>query len=481
MRVLTTLIPARRPFVKHPTIPPRARPVESLRRQFAQAAGLPFADVLSAGQLDDVLGACRVRFRERIFSPLVTLATSLAQALDPDHSARQAVARLVAHRAAAGLAGCSPDPRAYRKARQRLPEAVWAELTRRTGRDLLRQAPAPWRWRGRDVKVVDGTTLSLPDTPANQRAYPQSASQRPGLGFPVLRLVALFSLAVGAVLDVALGPYQGKQTGEPSLFRALHHHLGDGDVLLADRYFCGYCHLALVRQRGADVVMRLHHLRHTDFRRGRRLGRDDHVVTWHKPAQRPDGIDAATFARLPQTLTMRELRVRVPGRQCRSRTLVVATTLLDRQAYPKDSIATLYRQRWHAELDLRSLKAVLQMDVLRCHSPALVRKEIWAHLLAYNLIRKVMAQAALEHGLSPRQLSFKGTLQTLNAFGDCLRACAPRELEALCRCLLDAVASHRVGDRPNRVEPRAKKRRPKPYPLLNRPRDQARKAEIRAG
>jgi len=467
--------------VKHPTIPPRARPVESLRRHFAQAPGLPFADVLSAAQLDHVLGACRVPFRDRIFSPLVTVATFLSQVLDPDHSARQAVARLIACRAASGLAACAADTRAYRKARQRLPEDVLAELTRRAGRDLLLEAPAGWCWRGRDVKVVDGTTLSLPDTPANQQAYPQPASQRPGLGFPVLRLVALFSLAVGTVLDVAVGPWKGKQTGEPSLFRALHHHLGDGDVLLADRSFCGYCHLALVRRRGADVVMRWHHRRHTDFRRGRRLGRDDHIVPWPKPAQCPDGLDAATFARLPETLTLRAVRVRVPGARSRSRTILVATTLLDPQAYPKDSLAALYRQRWQAELDLRSLKAVLQMDVLRCHSPALVRKEIWAHLLAYNLLRKVMAQAALGHRLSPRQISFKGTLQTRNAFSDRLRACAPGELEALCRCLLDAVAAHRVGNRPDRVEPRAKKRRPKPYPLLNRPRDQARKAETRAG
>jgi hypothetical protein len=467
--------------VKHPTIPPRLRPEEVLRRPFGQAAGLPFAEVLSAADLDQVLAACRVRFRERIFVPLVTVATSLSQVLDPDPSARQAVARLVAHRAAAGLAPCSPDTRAYRKARQRLPEAVWAELTRRTGRDLLWEAPARWCWRGRDVKVVDGTTLSLPDTPANQQAYPQPASQRPGLGFPVLRLGALFSLAVGTVLDIAVGPYQGKQTGEPSLFRSLHHRLGAGDVLLADRYFCGYCQIALVGQRGADIVMRLHHRRHADFRRGRRLGRDDHVVTWPKPKQRPDGIGAATFARLPDTLRLREVRVRVPGATSRSRTLVVVTTLLDPRAYPKDSLAALYRRRWQAELDLRSLKTVLQMDVLRCHSPALVRKEIWAHLLAYNLLRKVMAQAALKHHLEPRQISSKGTLQTLNAFRDRLQGCATRELTALCHCLLDAVATQRVGNRPDRVEPRAKKRRPKPYPLLNRPRAQARKREIRSG
>lgn len=464
--------------MKHPTIPPRVPPAESLLRQFAQASGLPFADVLSAPGLQRVLADCQVRFRERIFSPLITVATFLSQVLDPDHSLRQAVARLLAYRAASQLPACAADTRAYRKARQRLPEAVWAELTRRTGRDLLLEAPARWCWRGRDVKVVDGTTVSMPDTPANQKAYPQSAGQKPGLGFPVLRLVALFSLAVGAVLDVAMGPYQGRHTGETALFRTLRHHLGEGGVLLADRYFCGYLHLALVRQRGADIVMRLHHLRHTDFRRGRRLGPGDHLVTWHKPKQRPDWLDEEAFARLPDTFPMRELRLRVPGKTCRSREVVVATTLLDPQSYPKGSIADLYRRRWHAELDLRSLKTFLQMDVLRCQSPAMVRKEIWVHLLAYNLIRKVMAQAAQEHRLSPRQISFKGTLQTLNAFCDCLRACAPEALASVCRRLLAAVAQHRVGNRPGRLEPRAKKRRAKPYPLLTKPRAKARKAEV---
>jgi hypothetical protein len=428
-----------------------------------------------------VLDDCDVQFRERIYSPLVTVTTFLSQVLDPDHSMRQAVARLIAHREAAGLPACSPDTRAYSKARQRLSEHVWAELTRRIGRDIMLDAPARWCWRGRNVKVVDGSTLSMPDMPANQQAYPQPASQKPGLGFPVLRIVALFSLAVGAVLDVAMGPWKGKQTGETALFRTLHHHLADGDVLLADRYFCGYFHVALVQERGADVVMRLHHLRHFDFRRGRRLGANDHIVSWHKPSQRPDWMDETTYARLPATFTMRELRIRVPHKNGRSRTILVATTLLDAAAYPKQAIAELYRQRWHAELDLRSLKTILQMDVLRCQTPAMVRKEIWVHLLVYNLIRKVMAQAAQEHDVPPRRISFKGTLQTLNAFSVHLQICAAKDLEPLCRRLLQAVAAHRVGNRPDRVEPRAKKRRAKPYDLLNKPRDQARKAEIRDG
>jgi hypothetical protein len=463
--------------VNHPTIASPLRPDEALRRQFAQADGLPFADLLSAEQLRRVLDDCQVEFRERIFSPLVTVATFLTQVLDPDHSMRQAVARLIAYRTSLQLPACSPDTRAYSKARQRLPEDVFAELARRTGRALMLNAPARWSWRGHDVKIVDGTTVSMPDTPANQKAYPQSVKQKPGLGFPILRLVALFSLSVGSVLDIAMGPHQGKRTGETTLFRSLHHHLAEGDVLLADRYFCGYFHIALVCRRGAHIVMRLHQRRHFDFRRGQRLGPDDHIVTWHKPEQCPDWLDESAFADMPETITMRELRIRVPGKTCRTRTIVVATTLLDPQAYSKESLAELYRQRWHAELDLRSLKTFLQMDILRCQSPAMVRKEIWAHVLAYNLIRKVMAQAAQEHGVVPRQISFKGALQTLNAFCDCLRRCAPCALAEVCRQLLAVVVQHRVGDRPDRLEPRARKRRPKSYPLLDRPRTKARKAE----
>jgi hypothetical protein len=286
--------------VKHPTIPPRVRPEELVLRQFAQAAGLPFAEVLSTSQLEQVLFDCQVDYRERIFTPLVTVATFLTQVLDSDHSMRQAVARLIAYRASLQLPACSPGNRAYSKARQRLPDSF----------------------------------------------------------------------------------------------------------------------------------------------------------------------------------TMRELRIRVPGKSGRCREILVATTLLDARAYPKKSIAELYRQRWHAELDLRSLKTFLQMDILRCQSPAMVRKEIWVHLLAYNLLRKVMAQAAQEQQLLPRQISFKGTLQTLNAFADCLRACQPCALEGLCRCLLAAIAKQRVGNRPGRMEPRAKKRRPKPYPLLTKPRAQARKEEL---
>ncbi len=461
----------------HATPTHRARQVQQRHRQLAHAPALPFADVLPDDEVEQALQAEKVTFRDRLFSPLVTLWVFLSQVLDPDHSCRAALARFAAWRLARGLAPCSADTSAYCKARRRLPEGVLARLTRATGRQVQDQAPPGWRWNGRTVKVVDGTTVSMPDTPDNQQAFPQPRSQKPGLGFPIARLVVLFSLAVGTVLDAALGRSQGKQTGETALFHTLHDSLEPGDILLMDRYYGSFWEIALARQRGADAVTRLHQRRRADFRTGRRLGREDHVVEWAKPA-RPAWMDEATYASLPESLAVREVRVRVRQPGFRTRVLVVVTTLLDPGATPRSEVAVLYRLRWLAELDLRALKQTLQMDVLRCRTPQMVRKEVWAHLLAYNLVRRVMARAAQEANLLPVQLSFKAAVQAVNAF-----AGVPwegRELEEVWGRLCAFLASQRVGDRPNRYEPRARKRRPKPYPLLNVPRDKAR-ARCRSG
>lgn len=463
--------------MRHVTPRRVSRQVESFRQQFAQAPGLPFAEVLPAGLIDQVVAEEQVPFRERLYTPLVTVSLLLSQAHDADPSLRQAVARFLAQRHAHGLPAASADTGAYSDARQRLPQGVLARLTRHTGQRLLLDAPARWSWRGRDVKIVDGSTASLADTPANQKAYPQPATQKPGLGFPILRFVVLFSLAVGSVLNAAYCPYQGKRTGETALLRWLFDDLDPGDVLLGDGYFSSYFAIAALQGRGVDVVFPLHQRRHADFRRGQRLGREDHVVTWHKPV-RPEWMDEDDYRRVPDTLTVRELRIRAPQKTLRRRSLVVVTTLRDPRAYPKAAVADLFRLRWHAELDLRSLKVVLHLDVLRSKTPAMAHKELWSHLLAYNLLRTVMAQAAQEHGGDPRRLSFTGALQTLRAFALLLQHSPAPELPALVRRLLAAIARHRVGNRPDRVEPRARKRRPKPYKLLTKARDEARRLEI---
>jgi hypothetical protein len=331
------------------------------------------------------------------------------------------------------------------------------------GKQWEEQSPQNWLWHGRKIRAVDGSTVTMPDTEVNQAAYPQSKTQKPGCGFPIARILVIFSLSVGTVLEAAIGKYKGKQTGENSLFRRLHDALAEGDVVIADRYFSGWCDIALLLARGIDVVIRKHQQRHTDFRTGRRLGKDDHLVLWSRPA-RPKWMSAEQYAQLPQELTLREVRIRVAQKGFRTKTLLVVTTLLDAEQYPAEDIALLYRRRWQAELHLRSLKNVLQMDHLRCKTPERVRNEFYTHLLGYNLIRGVMAAAAMKSGASPWEISFKGTLQTLNQFLPLLMSRV--STEAWFEALLNAVATHVVGDRPDRVEPRLVKRRPKPYKHL---------------
>lgn len=458
---------------------PLSNQVESLRRQFAQTPGLPFGDVLSPTGVEQAVLAEQAISYDCIYTPLTTIRLLLTQALDPDPSLRQAVSRLLAERAAQKQSPISPQTGAYCQARQRLPEGVLPRLTRQVGEALLQQAPAAWRWKGRIVKIVDGTTVSLADTPANQAAYPQPSNERPGLGFPLARLVVVFSLAVGTVLDAAVGPFAGKRTGEPALFRKLHERLQSGEVVLADRYYCSYFEIALLQQRGVEVVMRLHQRRPVDFRRGRRLGKEDQVIVWQKP-KCPEWLEEATYAALPPTLELRQVRLRGTRPGFRTQTIVVVTTLKDSQAVSRTDLTDLYRMRWHGELDLRSLKQTMQMGILRSKDPVMVRKELWAHLLAYNLIRTVMAQAAAQHELKPRALSFKGAVQTLVAFVPQVVVAAVDELPNLVERIAAAIAQHRVGDRPDRYEPRARKRRYDNFKQLQRPRAEA-KALLRKG
>jgi Transposase DDE domain len=447
--------------------------VQSLLRGFLQDGAFPFSAVLTVQDIVDVISQTCVETCDRIFTPVVTLCTFLRQIHSDDPSCRAAVARLNATRVAQGLAPCSPLTGGYCKARQRLAESLLYRLVPLSGQRLQQQVPTAWHWHGRAVKIVDGSGVSMPDTEANQQAYPQPGSQQPGLGFPVARLVVVFSLACGAVLAAAVGRLKGPQSSETMLFHRLHASLERDDVVLADRFYCSYWEVALLQAQGIDSVMRLHQRRQVDFRGGRRVGREEHVVSWSKP-KRPAWMDEAAYAGLPATMDMRVLRVCVPQRGFRTRVVVVATTLLETQVYPKEELAGLSRARWHAELDLRSLKQTMQMDVLRCKTPAMVRKELWGHLLVYNLLRAAMAQAALGHGVMPRQVSLQGTRQTLAAF-DSLLAQRPSTARAhIVHIVLSAIASHRVGTRPDRYEPRACKRRPKPYPLLRVPRQHAR-------
>jgi hypothetical protein len=442
--------------------------VRRSRRHVMEDQDLCFTKLLPPEQVEAALERHQVHYRERRYTPQRTLWTFLYQVLAADQSCRAAVARLLAFLCVGGEEPGSAKTDPYCKARERLPEKLLADLARQSGGELQRDVPPTGLLGGRPIKIADGTTVSMPDTPANQKTYPQQRGQKPGLGFPLMRLVGLIGLSSGAVLDVALGPYRGKQTGETALLRQLLDRLEAGDILLTDAIFSNYWTIALLHQRGVDLLGRCDGKRRVDFRQGQRLGPQDHLVTWHKPP-RPSWMSPKLYRSLPQTLRLREVKVEVSQKGFRCRHLLLVTTLLDPQAHRKEELALAFRCRWQAELDLRSIKHVMQMDVLRCKSPAMVRKEIWMHLLAYNLIRKLMAQAAATAGVCPRDLSFKGTLQTLVAFAAAGWSC-PTRRNALHAAVLRAVATHRVNDRPDRVEPRAVKRRPKKQVYLTEPR-----------
>ena len=449
--------------------------IKSLRESDA----LPFHEILDADMVQAAVEAEGVPFKDRLYTPFVTLCLFLSQVLDPDHSCRAAVLRLILWLALDGRKPCSADTASYCAARLRLALGLIVRLVRQTATRVDAGASDDWLWKGRKVVLVDGTTVSMPDTPENQKAFPQANTQKTGLGFPLARLVALISLATGVVRDLALGPYQGKQTGETALLRTLLEGLQAGEIVLGDRYFASYFLLAELLRRDVDGLFRMHQKRQFDFRHGHRWGVDDHVVTWTKPA-RPDWMDKQNYAPMPDQLTVRELRFQVEQPGFRVQELVLVTTLCDAVQDTQEELADLFLQRGNVELDLRAIKDVLQMEVLRCQTPEMVEKEIWMHLLAYNLIRGVMAQAAHAHQTRPRLLSFKGTLQTITAFQEAMRCAAPEDRPFLLEAMLRAIAQHPVGDRFGRVEPRANKRRPKAQRYLMEPRSQARKRLLEA-
>jgi hypothetical protein len=456
----------------------RFRQVQQARERLVEQPDLCFGGLLSGEHIQEALCKHALVFRERLYSPSVTLWTFLYQVLCPDHSCRCAVARLLAQHGAGQFSRASAATGAYCKARERIPEALIADLARQSAAALEARCPASALLDEHRVRIIDGTTLSMPDTPENQARYPQQPSQKPGLGFPILRLVAVMSLRSGCVLDVACGAYAGKKTGETSLLRQLLDHFAPGDVAIADGMFANYWTIADLQARQADLVFKADGKRHVDFRTGERLGEKDHVVVWRRP-QRPEWMSEQEYRQMPETLKIRETQVIVAAPGSRVRRFVVITTLLDQKKYPKEELAKAYYARWHAELDLRSIKQAMGMDVLRCKSPAMVRKEIWMHLLAYNLVRTLLADAALESGIQPRELSFQGGLQTLNAFAAVWRGAGDRE--ALYERILKAIAFHRVGNRPHRFEPRKVKRRPKKLVFLTEPRYKARRRLLRRG
>lgn len=442
---------------------------------FLVQPGLPFADVLSAERVERIFARHHNLFgTTTVYSTVVTLWAFLGQALrDGKQSACQsAVANIVVHRQQAGLPAPTNDTGDYCRARAKIATPALRDVTVEVAAELQQQAPSDWLWKDKHAKLVDGFTFTMPDTPANQAEYPQAKTQKPGVGLPIARACAILSLSTACIMDLAVGPYAGKETGETALLRELLGSFQEGDVAVMDRYYCSFMLIALLMQRRVHVCARMHQRRHVDFRRGRRLGKYDHRIEWIRPA-RPGWMDEATYQMIPATLTMREIRFHVtePGR--RTQVLTVATTLIDAEVYSAADIAELYGFRWNAELDIRSIKQSLRLEHMRCKTPEMVRRELWAALLAYNLIRTTAAAAAALHDKQPRQISFTSACQYVLASWTLFSSelISASTILSRCRALLQQIAACEVADRPGRIEPRVIKRRRHHYPLMQQPRN----------
>jgi Transposase DDE domain len=423
-----------------------------------------FFNLLTGPDMLDRVEALLPEHRERLFPPTETLSMFLAQALNQDRSCQKAVNDAAIKRLVGGLSPCSTLTGGYCRARQRLPFTMVSSLARQTGELVDSQVPAQWRWQGRPIRLIDGTTISMPDTVENQIAYPQSNGQKAGLGFPICRLVGVICLSSGVLVDAAIGQCKGKGTSEQDLLRGMLDTFNAGDLVLGDAFFGSYFLLVSLLEKGVDAVFEQMGARKrtTDFRQGKRLGPKDHLVELRKPKIKPDWMTQAQYDEAPESLIIRELKT--GGK-------VMITTLLSPKQASKKQLKALYKDRWHVELDLRSIKTTLGMETLSCKTPQMIEKEIWVYFLAYNLIRLLMAQAATLADMLPRQISFKHTVQLWLTWSQRTYAV---DIEGGHAHLFILIAQVTVGNRSGRMEPRAVKRRPKPFPLLMKPRIQAR-------
>lgn len=452
----------------HPNHIVQVQQQRQVRQHVRRSHAHTFFNTLTGPDLLEQVDSLLPAHRERMFPPIQTLSMFMSQALNADRSCQQAVNAASVARVQDGLAPCSTHTGGYCLARQRLPVSLVQSLVQHTGTQLSANAPVSWRWQGRPVRLVDGTTLTMPDTAANREAFPPTSNQKAGVGFPLCRLVSMICLGSGAVLNAAIGPFRGKGGDEQTLLRSILNSLTHGDVLIADAYYSTYLLLCELHTRGVDGVFEQYgaRKRSTDFRKGQRLGPRDHLIVIPRPQRCPPWMSEEEFAKAPESLTLRELQIN---------TKILVTTLLCAKRYPKAEVMTLYKSRWHIELDLRNIKTTLGMEKLSCLSPAMILKEVWVYLLAYNVIRLLMAQAAISAKRHPREISFKHTVQLWIAWGHY----DPNDRELDTSTILQILISQRrVGNRPGRVEPRACKDRRIKYPALTESREAAR-ARIR--
>ena len=437
--------------------------IQSFKQAILQCPDLPFSDTLPSHILQKIIDDS-TRRRNRIFTPLVTLKAFIFQVLSADGSCRQAVSHVFSERLSQGEEANSINTSSYCKARNSLPLNPLIDAVKETGARLHHQAHPSWRWKGHNTLIADGTTALMADTLNNQKEFPQQSCQKPGLGFPIARIVGLVSLSTGSVVSYATAPYKGKGTGETSLLAALFGDIPVNDLLLADRYYCTWATIAMLKRQGSHILVQNHAQRKPDFNTGEELGTNDHIIKWKKPKIKPVWISNDDYNALPDDICIREFSV--GG-------MVYVTTLLDCKKYHKKELAQLYKERWLIELDLRSIKTNMGMEMLRCKSSVMVKKEIAIHFLSYNLVRANIARSSMIHKKIPRQVSFMTAVQLFNEIKLQLILLSGYKLENVIRYSLKAMVSIAIGKQKRKKQPRAIKRRPKSFPLLMQPREQA--------
>lgn len=441
---------------------------------FLQANSLPFGSILSESHIRTVFEKHEGMFGGDVYTTATVLWAFLGQVLQDGKMAacQAAVASIASFQTLRDRPVPTEDTGDYCRARAKLKEEALQELANVVAQGTEQQADKQWLFQGRHAKLVDGFTFTMPDTAKNQAVYPQQKGQALGCGFPIARCVAVISLATACVMDLAIAAYSGKLTGEGALLRQLLGCFRKDDIAVMDRYYCSYMMIALLLNQQVDVCCSKHHTRRSDFRRGKRLGKYDHLILWCRTS-RPDWMDQATYDQIPETLLLRELQYNVTEPGFRTKKMIVITSLTDPAQYSKESIAELYGFRWNVELDIRSIKSNLNLEHARCKSPEMVRRELWTTILAYNLIRTTAASAAAVHQCQPRQISFTSTCQAILANWMVIsNPCTTAELiYRLTLVVLNQIQACRVADRPGRIEPRKVKMRPKRYHYMTKPRN----------
>jgi len=445
-------------------VPNRA---QILKDKLSISAGLPFRELLPQAHIEQQLKKLSIKYRNRLFNPVVTLWTFLSQVLDADKSCHHAVSRVIAWLSTENVEIPSTSTSAYSQARKRLPEKLLENLFKDSGKNLSDRVKLSSLWCGRQVIILDCSTVSMPDTQANQQAYPQSGQQKKGCGFPIAKIGVFFSLATGAATAVAIDILN---TNDIKIARKLYQFLRPLDVLLGDSAFCSYADFFWIRQRSCDTVIRKHKGRCQQLKGGFIIANNDKIVTWRKPKTCPRGLTKAEFAALPKTQKVREVFYSIEQPGFRTQSVSLLTTLLDINAFSTLSLTQLYRSRWNVELNIKHLKTSLGMDILRCKTPDMIRKEIYAFLLVYNLLRSLMWDAGTTYSTPPLRLSLQGTRQKFNNFIPQFLSVCPYRVSQIYQTLLKVIVHKTVPQRPGRVEPRVVKRRPKAYPWMQQPR-----------